>query len=507
MDLNYFFNEAYYLRRYSDVRDGVNKGVFTSGLQHYLEYGVREDRDPHPFIDVSYYLDNNSDIAASVAAGRTLPFHHFLVKGAAEARAPSAFFDSAFYLLYNTDVRVAAFRGETTAFEHFSKNGRGEGRVGSPFFDPIAYLNANPDIRTAVNSGIISAHDHFVNFGVAEYRNLGNGIDLAFFRQDTTFTTAINVGNFGAAFDRVSDVAPFMASWQKPKDYVLPSTLAVPETFTPPAGQGLVLPAGSTLKAPSKSTVFSTLTVSLDAASSTVTLGGTPSKDGTVVDLSATTQAITDGTLTLSLGTGATWANVSAAAMKDGGLTLVGNGSANTLTASIGGSTLNGGGGDDVLKGGAGVDTFIFADGTKDAAWTGGADTITGFTKGSDKLSITQADLGGLGNGDTVVDNVYIGAVGAATAGTDYEVMILTGAGYADADAAEDAIAAQITSNGKGGTFIFYDSDDRVARMAFDPDMGADGATGTARVMATFTEITSVASLATAFGASDFVFA
>ena len=43
-DLAAGFDEQFYLSRYPDVAESVRKGVFTSGLQHYEQYGRRENR-------------------------------------------------------------------------------------------------------------------------------------------------------------------------------------------------------------------------------------------------------------------------------------------------------------------------------------------------------------------------------------------------------------------------------------------------------------------------------
>lgn len=45
------FDERYYLDEYPDVRAAVAGGHFKSGLQHYQQYGWRENRRPLPFPD------------------------------------------------------------------------------------------------------------------------------------------------------------------------------------------------------------------------------------------------------------------------------------------------------------------------------------------------------------------------------------------------------------------------------------------------------------------------
>ena len=62
--------------------------------------------------------------------------------------------------------------------------------------------------------------------------------------------------------------------------------------------------------------------------------------------------------------------------------TLTGNSAANTLNGAGGNDTLNGGLGNDTLTGGAGRDVFLFSD------VASGADKITDFVSGSDKINL-----------------------------------------------------------------------------------------------------------------------
>ena len=84
---------------------------------------------------------------------------------------------------------------------------------------------------------------------------------------------------------------------------------------------------------------------------------------------------------------------------------LFGDGGDDALYGNAGDDTLDGGAGTDTLSGGAGADTFVFAAGH-------GADTITDFTPGEDRIDLSAfADLGGLASltltadgSDTVLD-------------------------------------------------------------------------------------------------------
>jgi hypothetical protein len=66
------FDSQYYLERNPDV---AAAGV--DPLEHFLRYGWREGRDPHPLFQVQYYLASNPDVAAEGVN----PLIHYLTTG------------------------------------------------------------------------------------------------------------------------------------------------------------------------------------------------------------------------------------------------------------------------------------------------------------------------------------------------------------------------------------------------------------------------------------------
>ena len=87
-DLRSGFDAAFYLERYPDVeRSGLDP------LAHFLLYGAREGRQPHPWFDIRYYIASNPDVAAAGAN----PLVHFLRYGWKEGRRANPLFDAVFY--------------------------------------------------------------------------------------------------------------------------------------------------------------------------------------------------------------------------------------------------------------------------------------------------------------------------------------------------------------------------------------------------------------------------
>ena len=117
------------------------------------------------------------------------------------------------------------------------------------------------------------------------------------------------------------------------------------------------------------------------------------------------------------------------------------NGSANidVITGGDGADTVVGGAGNDNLTGGAGADTFVFAA----TAVLNGADTITDFVTGTDKLDVSAFETAGVkvavaGNLTTAAGTVYV-LTGLAAGGADTAAAVaaaLSGAGVWTAAAA-----------------------------------------------------------------------
>jgi Ca2+-binding RTX toxin-like protein len=137
--------------------------------------------------------------------------------------------------------------------------------------------------------------------------------------------------------------------------------------------------------------------------------------------------------------------------------TLRGNAAANglsggpgsdTLAGGAGADTLVGGAGGDTLTGGAGVDVFVFNS-------KAGADAVTDFETGADRLRFSQAAIRA-GDGDALVEGaVMVSGPGgfAATA----ELVIVTGAvvGSLDAAGAAAAIGSATAAYSAGAAALF----------------------------------------------------
>lgn len=175
IELSDLFDETYYLAQNPDVAAAVAAGLIPSGYEHFINNGLFEGRSPSLFFDNQFYLSEYTDVANAVAAGAfSSGLEHFLLAGHVERRDPSALFDQNSYLAANPDVANGILQGAfLSGFEHFLEAGISEGRLsGSLLYDEAFYLTQNPDVAQAVQAGLFTdGYQHFLNHGSAERRN------------------------------------------------------------------------------------------------------------------------------------------------------------------------------------------------------------------------------------------------------------------------------------------------------------------------------------------------
>lgn len=164
------FNETFYRNNNPDVAAAISSGLFRNGLEHFLQFGQFEKRNPSAFFDTAYYLQQNPDVANVVNSNITTAFVHFINAGQNEGRSPFSLFNNSFYLSSNPDVNAAVNRDEITGIEHYIEYGAEEGRNPSRFFDNSFYLQRNLDVAQAVQADIITGVEHYIQYGQFEGR-------------------------------------------------------------------------------------------------------------------------------------------------------------------------------------------------------------------------------------------------------------------------------------------------------------------------------------------------
>jgi len=170
------FNEAEYLAANDDVVGAIGAGAFSSGFQHFALFGHLEGRNPGSLFSQADYRAENPDVSAAIdAGGLGSAFEHYIEFGAFEGRAPElSLYQEDFYLGGNPDVAAAVDANAfASGFDHFAQFGAAEGRQPSSLYNESAYLAAHPDVAAAVDADLISSgFFHYVAFGAAEGRAL-----------------------------------------------------------------------------------------------------------------------------------------------------------------------------------------------------------------------------------------------------------------------------------------------------------------------------------------------
>jgi len=205
LSTNPLFDGAWYAERYPDVAvTGMHP------LQHYLCWGAKEGRDPHPLFDTSYYIGQ-----AGEAASRN-PLLHYLNAPPGSALSPHPLFNARWYLDAYPDVAAARIN----PLVHFLTRGASEGRDPGPHFRTRDYCRMHPALEAEGPNPLI----HYV----------------------------VNGGALPTPADRTQNI-PVTSAWPMPrnKDTIRIIDAAAPGDFSlsDPDGVVIVMPSIDTVKA------------------------------------------------------------------------------------------------------------------------------------------------------------------------------------------------------------------------------------------------------------------
>jgi hypothetical protein len=196
---------------------------------------------------------------------------------------------------------------------------------------------------------------------------------------------------------------------------------------------------------------------------------------------------------------------------------VVGTSGDNVISTGADVDYISAGAGSDTITGGAGADVILLGAGDavqdyirlENSAANNGNDSITGLGA-TDLITLDKSDysLNGTATADAANTSIagatyYEGAAGAATVGTAYDVMVLNGASYANVGAAEDAVAARMTS-ATDGFVVFHVTGTTTAQMFFDASLAADGNLTATSTLLTFQGVANAAGAGTLLSVDNF---
>lgn len=174
------FDEGWYLQKYPDVATAKSNPI-----QHYLEYGWKEGRNPSPRFDNDAYLFDNPDVAnagmcpllhyirhgqsegryvRSVSNESNITKHQQIDKNVYKTIKKSKLFDKHWYLKTYPDVKKA----KINPIKHYIKHGAAEERNPSRYFDTKYYLNTYADVKESGMNPLF----HYIKYGYVEGRSI-----------------------------------------------------------------------------------------------------------------------------------------------------------------------------------------------------------------------------------------------------------------------------------------------------------------------------------------------
>ncbi|WP_145984541.1 glycosyltransferase [Methylobacterium aquaticum] len=131
-------------------------------FNHYIDYGFREGKSPHPLFSPDWYVKQNPPAAQALSQGLS-PLMHFITSGAKEGRWPHPLFNVSFYLQQNPSA-ATAFEEGLDPLSHFIQVGARAGCSPHLLFDVPWYLQQNPSAAAALEAGL-DPLSHFIQVG------------------------------------------------------------------------------------------------------------------------------------------------------------------------------------------------------------------------------------------------------------------------------------------------------------------------------------------------------
>jgi hypothetical protein len=126
------FDESWYRNANRDVGASA-----IDGARHYVHFGAKEGRDPHPLFDTDWYAHRYSKV---VPSGLN-PLIHYLKVGNRLKLSPNPLFDPEWYM------KESQGRIDGNLLEHYLRDGSLRGLDPHPLFDTDWYLGHHHDVR------------------------------------------------------------------------------------------------------------------------------------------------------------------------------------------------------------------------------------------------------------------------------------------------------------------------------------------------------------------------
>lgn len=163
----HLFDEQFYLDQYPDAREAVEKKIYDSAEEHYINEGSSLLYNPCEFFISRYYIEQAKYLEGFHLRGlprsrKTTILWHYLTVGLQHGLEPIEFFNSQFYISNNPDVEQALRVGSISSpLAHYLHYGSYENRQPSAVLNPAKMLEEEPQLREIIMKqnlrGVLSA--------------------------------------------------------------------------------------------------------------------------------------------------------------------------------------------------------------------------------------------------------------------------------------------------------------------------------------------------------------
>lgn len=210
--LDDIFSVSYYKENNSDVARayGSVEGAY---LNHFVDFGMKEKRIASDKFNVKIYRNNYEDLRNAFGTRYPSYYEHYVTNGKAEGRNAvtveaaakttkyngvdySAVYDPDYYKENYPDIASAFGDDYAAILKHFVEFGMKEKRQAKSTFNVISYKNAYPDLRNAFGGDIVKYYKHYITNGLKEQR-AGTGYENTLVGGKTT----LNGINYKLVYD------------------------------------------------------------------------------------------------------------------------------------------------------------------------------------------------------------------------------------------------------------------------------------------------------------------
>ncbi len=171
------FDSAWYVEKYPDVAEALERGIWESARQHYISLGSALLYDPGPFFISSYYYElakylDGYKLRNKHKNEKSTLLWHYIKVGLANGIEPIEIFDSNWYLDEHEDLFKAYRTGRfSIPLVHFIKHGDREWRKPGPSFDPVSFVKVDGRAQDLIDRGVVDGpFAAYVQLGLVDGR-------------------------------------------------------------------------------------------------------------------------------------------------------------------------------------------------------------------------------------------------------------------------------------------------------------------------------------------------